>query len=162
MGISRIYLDSYYLLEVIMKTDLKTDVERLWYRISGGSFKIILLQTVLGETAAKISQMYNKQELPDRFVTFANIISEYKIDVDHCLPPPQGHVFAMMDELQHKDQYLNNTDIMILAQVLYDPYSKFFITPDSKLVDNPAIKSYERELRESGRRHEKLKITEII
>ena len=162
MGISRTYLDSYHLLRAIMKTDSKSDIGRLLYRISKGSFKIIVLQTVMGETAAKILQKYDRHDWPDRFVAFANIISEYNIDVDHCLPPPQGHIFAMMDELQHKDPYLDNTDIMILAQVLHDPDSKFFITPDSKLVGNPVIKDYEGRLRDSGFRREKLKITGTV
>ena len=147
-----------------MKTDSKSDIGHLLYRISKDSFKIILLQMILGETTAKILQKYDMRDWSDRFVAFANIISEYNIDVNHCLPPPppQGRVFAMMGELQHKDPYLDNTDIVILVQVLHDPDSKFFVTPDSKLVDNPVIKDYENGLWDSGLRCKKLKITGTV
>ena len=162
MGISRTYLDSYYLVEVIIKVDLKSDVERLLYKISRDGFKIIVPQTVLGETTATILKKCDKREWFDRFGAFANIISKYNIDVNHCLPPPQGRVFAMMDKLQLEDTHLDNTDIMILAQVLYDPNSKFFITPDKKLLNNPVIEDYERRLRDSGLRREELKIRETV
>ena len=65
-----------------------------------------------------------------------------------------------MEELRKRDERLDATDAMILAQVMADPDSKFFFTLDEKMSDNRVIEEYEKELRREGLRNEKLKITD--
>ena len=67
-----------------------------------------------------------------------------------------------MEELRRMDDRLDATDAMILAQVLADPDSKFFFTPDATMNNNKAVREYEKKLRRDGLRNEKLKITEHI
>lgn len=48
VGVSRLYLDSYYLLAVVFKKQNKGDVERILYTARSPSFKILIPQIVLG------------------------------------------------------------------------------------------------------------------
>lgn len=52
-----------------------------------------------------------------------------------------------MEELRRRDPILDGTDMAILAHALHDPDSKFFFTTDTRMLDNPAIDGYEKELR---------------
>ena len=54
MGVSRVYLDTYYLLEIVLKGHRKHDAERILYKASKGSFEIVVPQIVLGEAVSKI------------------------------------------------------------------------------------------------------------
>ena len=73
--------------------------------------------------------------------------------------PPKG-AFAIMEELRKRDERLDATDTMVLAQVLLDPDSKFFFTLDVKMTRSQAVATHEKELRRDGLRNEKLKITD--
>ncbi len=111
---------------------------------------------------AKILQKYDGTKLYTFLEKLVKMIQKYGIDANTCLTPPGNNAFTIMTELQRRGTYLDMTDIMILSHVLADPCSKFFLTPDGKLLDNPKIIDYEKELREAGSRKEKLKISEHV
>lgn len=46
MGVSRVYLDTYYLLEIVLKGHKKHDAEKILYKASKGSFEIVVPQIV--------------------------------------------------------------------------------------------------------------------
>lgn len=83
-------------------------------------------------------------------------LSKYDINHDN-MTTPKKEAFEIMMSLS-KDAYLDATDIMIVSHALSDPDSKFFFTPDIKLLDNQVIKETEKKLREDGRRNVKLTI----
>ena len=160
MGVSRVYFDSHYLLEVVFEGEHKEDAERLLYATSRDGFETLVPQTVLGETVSKIlTRGKDAPRLLDRLV---RTLEKHGIDARRCLPPAPKRAFAIMEELRRMDDRLDATDAMILAQVLADPDSKFFFTLDEKMRDNYVVGKCEKELRRSGRRNTKLKITDRI
>jgi len=164
MGVSRAYLDTYYLLEVVMKRRNKRTVEHLLSRIKSPSFKIMVPQIVLGEATAKIFSMCSENnESPCMLVEkVADLLQKYQINVKNCLPPPRKEAFAIMAELADRDEMLDATDIMILAYALADPDSKFLFTTDTKMLRNARIKEYDRYLRDDKRRNTTLIITNYV
>ncbi len=160
MGVSRVYLDTYYLLEIVLKGHKKHDAEKILYKASKGSFEIVVPQIVLGEAVSKILKRgRDARPLMDRLV---GTIEKYGIDVDRCLVPVAKSAFEIMEEVRGRDQRLDGTDIAILAHALADPDAKVFLTIDCDMTDNPAIGEYERKLRSEGRRNVKLNITDRI
>ena len=159
MGVSRVYFDSHYLLEVVFEGKHKDEVERLLYATSRDGFETLVPQTVLGETVSKILARDGHEGMPDRL---DRTLQKYGIDARRCLPPAPKGAFAIMEELRRMDERLDATDTMILAQVLADPDSKFFFTLDEKMSDNYAVGKCEEGLRRSGHRNTKLKITDRI
>lgn len=160
MAVSRTYIDSYYLLELILDGKEKSDVEHLLSQTSNPSFNVLIPQVVLGEVTAKIMKD-EQRRIEHKLNKMADVIQKYRIDTNMCLTPPSKAAFEIMVKLQEIDKCLDSTDTMILAQVLADPHSKFFLTHDSKLLKNNKIKEYEKTLRSECRK-ERLKITERI
>ena len=160
MGISRVHLDTYYLLEIVLKGDKKQDAEKILYKASKGSFEIVVPQIVLGEAVSKILKRgKDARRLMDRLV---DTIEKYEIDAGACLVPVSKSAFGIMEELRRRDQRLDGTDIAILAHALADPDAKVFLTIDTNMTANPAIDGYEVELRNDGRRNIELDITDRI
>ena len=162
MGASRAYLDTYYLLEVVFEGEHKRHVEHLLSQISNSSFEIFIPQIVVGEA---VSQMYEKcggRTRPDRLLErFASMMEKYGWGDANMLPPPNKS-FRIATELLRVDDRLAGADVVILAQALTDPDSKFLFTPDETLVENENICNYERRLRQNGKRNTKLKILELL
>ena len=160
MGISRVHLDTYYLLEIVFKGDKKQDAEKILYKASKGSFEIVVPQIVLGEAVSKILKRgKDARRLMDRLI---DTIEKYEIDAGACLVPVSKSAFGIMEELRRRDQRLDGTDIAILAHALADPDAKVFLTIDTNMTANPAIDGYEVELRNDGRRNIELDITDRI
>ena len=158
MGVSRVYFDSHYLLEVVFEGKHKDEVERLLYATSRGGFEVFVPQTVLGETVSKI--LTRGKDAPRLLDRLARTLEKHGIDARRCLPPAPKRAFAIMEELRKRDERLDATDTMILAQVMADPDSKFFFTLDVKMTRSQAVATHEKELRRDGLRNEKLKITD--
>ena len=157
MGVSRAYIDSYYLLAVVFGRPNKAAAERLLYALSRGGFEILVPQTVLGETVSKILARDGHEGMLDRL---DRTLQKYGIDASRSLPPATKRAFAIMEELRKRDERLDATDAMILAQVMADPDSKFLFTLDVKMTRSQAVATHEKELRRDGLRNEKLKITD--
>ena len=157
MGISRVYLDSYYLLEMITRTPDR-DAKKLLYTIKSDSFEIFVPQIVLGEVVAKIFTKPAKDR-EDALSKLHKVLQDHGIDPDSCMPPPPGAVLEIARRLRAADSYLDVTDALIVSHALADPHSKFFFTPDSKLTQNPRVKELEKLLRIDNQRDAKLKIS---
>ena len=156
MGISRAYLDSNYLLAVVLERPEKADAERLLYTLSKGGFEVFVPQIVLGETVSKIlTRGKDAPRLLDRLV---RTLERYGIDARSSLPPAPKGAFAIMEELRKMDERLDATDTMIMAQVMADPDSKFLFTKDKKMIYSKEVKEHEQKLRSRGVRNEKLQI----
>lgn len=151
MGISRVYLDSYYVLEMVNKNKSHRDVQKLMYRLKQPAFEVLVSQTVLGEVVAKILPK-PAQERADALSRLPKILQDHGIDPSACLTPPPSAAFKIMKRLHDNDPYLEATDIMIMSHVLADPNSKFFFTNDAKLLKSRQIKECERQLRDDGKR----------
>ena len=158
MGISRVYLDSYYLLEMITRTP-DSDVKKLLYTIKSNSFEIFVPQIVLGEVVAKI---FTKpaQDREDALSKLHKVLQDHGIDPASCMPPPQGAVLEIARCLRNVDSYLYMTDVLIISHALADPNSKFFFTPDSKLTQNHKILECEKRLRDDNKRETELRISD--
>ena len=159
MGASRIYLDTYYLLEVIFGGKYKRRVEHLLSQISSNSFEVFIPQIVVGEA---VSQMYEKcggRTRPDHLLEkFASLMEKYGWG-DANMPPPSNRSFHIAAELTRVDSRLVGADVAILALALADPDSKFLFTPDQTLTENENVCNYELQLRHDEERSMRLKIS---
>lgn len=159
MAVSRVYLDSYYLLEMVERMP-ERDVKKLMYTIKSNSFEIFVPQIVLGEVVAKLFTKH-PQTRADLLSRLPEILLQHNIDLDVCLTPPlTGAAFEIMRSLHSADPRLGKTDIMILSHALVDPDSKFFFTPDSDLIGSSKVAEYERGMRSEGKRNVRLTISE--
>lgn len=123
MAVSRAYLDSYYLLEMVKPTP-DSDVKKMFYKIKNDSFEVFVSQTVLGEVVAKLfptPTQYGK----DALSKLPEILKKHNIDLATYLTPPRDGAFEIMCYLNNKDPRLDNTDIMILSHALADPLQVF-------------------------------------
>ncbi len=159
MGTSRAYLDSYYLLAVVFGRHNKAAAEHLLYTLSRGGFEVLVPQTVLGETVSKILARDGHEGMLDKL---DRTLQKYGIDARRSLPPAPKGAFAIMEDLRKRDERLDATDTMILAQMMADPYSKFLFTKDTKMLYSKVIKEHEQKLRSRGLRNEKLQIIGYI
>lgn len=158
VGISRVYLDSYYVLEMVNKNKSHLDVQKLMYRLKQPAFEVLVSQTVLGEVVAKIL-LKPAPECADALSRIPQILQDHNIDPVACLTPPPSAALEIMQHLHSNDPYLDATDIMIVSHVLSDPNSKFFFTNDAKLLKSRQIKECEQQLRDDGKRETDLKIS---
>lgn len=156
MGISSVYLDSWYLIELTLNGESAKDVRRMFYKLMKGTYKVLVSQIVLGETLAVIVREHEqeRQEIVEKLFC---ALDSYKIGKE-CIIPLKTEAFDIMVSLHQKDRRLAATDIMMVAHALSDPQSKFLFTPDSKLVGNPNIIELENELRNNDKRNEQLYI----
>ena len=158
MGISRAYLDAYYLLEVVFKGVNRSQTERLLSQISTGSYEVFIPQIVVGET---VSQMYEKcggRTRPDHLLErFASLMEKYGWG-DANMTPPSNKSFRMAAELTRMDNRLVGVDVELLSIALADPDSKFLFTLDNMLAGNKSICDYELKLRHDRERNTRLKI----
>ena len=128
-------------------------------QVFGGRIRPQLTKHPIARTGRPGNQDPAHEDLSES--KLAHTIKKYGIDARRSLPPAPKGAFAIMEELRKRDERLDGTDIMILAQVLVDPDSKFF-TKDRKMLYNAEIKKYEQFLRSENLRNENLKITERI
>ena len=158
MGISRAYIDSYYLLETVLGGKDREDARHLLDVLSRDTFVAIIPQIVIGES---VSVLLRRDTAHDDVDNLVRIVKKY-INVKKRLSPASKNAFGIMVEIQKREPRLDSTDTSILSQVLGDPDSKLFFTPDRHMLDNSAITIYEKELRDNGERKERLKIIDRI
>lgn len=130
--------------------------------INGPSFEIIIPQTVLGESVAKILQKVDPADAVRVLGRLAILVQRYNIRPGTCLTPPGKDALEIAGDLKRLDERLDGTDIIIAAHALSDPDAKFFLTHDKRLLKNATIERYEKEMRDDGRRNKKLEIKEEI
>ena len=112
------YIDTYYLLEMVLKGDKKHDAEKILYKARKGSFELVVPQIVLGEAVSKILKRgKDARRLMGRLV---DTIEKYGIDVNVCLAPVAKSAFEIMEEVRRRDPRLDGTDLAILAHALAD------------------------------------------
>ena len=158
MGISRAYLDTYYLLEVVFEGTEKDPTERLLSQISNDSFEVFMPQIVVGEAVAQMYERCGGRTRPDHFLErFASLMEKYGWG-DANMLPPSNKSFRMAVELTRVDDRLVGVDVELLSIALADSDSKFLFTPDSMLAENRNVCDYELRLRHGGERNTQLKI----
>jgi len=91
VAVSRTYIDSYYLLELILGGKEKSDVEHLLSQTSNPSFDVLIPQVVLGEVTAKIMKD-EQRRIEHKLNKMADVIQKYRIDTNMCLTPPRPHL----------------------------------------------------------------------
>ena len=159
MGASRVYLDTYYLLEIVFEGKYKKRVEHLFSQISSNSFEVFIPQIVVGEAVSQMYEKCGRSTRPDYlFERFASLMEKYGWS-DASMLPPSNRSFRIATELARVDNRLVGADVEILALALADPGSKFLFTPDQTLTENENICNYELQLRHDGERSTRLKIS---
>lgn len=75
-------------------------------------------------------------------------------------PPITMNTLEEAKLLKDHDEYLDDTDAIIVAQVLLDPNSQRLLTVDRILLDSKVIIHEEKRLRDLGNRIAKLRIVD--
>ena len=164
MGISRVYLDSYYLVELVKEGDDVSDVRRLLYKLThSNAFEVFVSQIALGEVFTVICHDCQPGgPCPrDMAAKLAGIMEDNRIGWERAVPP-EGDAFDIMRELREADKMLDPTDTMIVSHALADRHSKFFFTTDSTMLGNREIIRLEKKLRDDGMRETELKIQDTL
>lgn len=164
MGISRVYLDSYYLVELVKEGDDVNDVRRLLYRLAhSNAFEVFVSQIALGEVFTVICRdcQPGGPHPRDMAAKLAGIMEDNCIGWERAVPP-EGDAFGIMHELQKADEMLDPTDTMIVSHALADRHSKFFFTTDGTMLGNREIIRLEKRLRDDGMRETELKIQDRL
>lgn len=158
MGVSNVYLDSFYLLALINDEDRSDDVEQMLYDLRQNTFNVLVPFIVLGEVCGVVFRdSKSDQDRREKIVKMLNIVIDNKIQWEN-IRPTEKDAFNIMVTLRDKDSLLDTTDIMILSHVLSDPDSKFFFTTDKKILYNKEITDLEKSLRDEDKRSTLLKI----
>lgn len=159
MGTSKVYLDSYYLVDLVKEGDGVSDVRSLLYRLASNTFEVFVSQIALGEAFAVICRDCKStgQSTHDMAAKLADVMESNGIGWA-CAVPPKGDAFGIMRDLWEADKMLDPTDTMIVSHALADGDSKFFFTKDKRLLENREIIKLEKKLREKGMRQTSLKI----
>ena len=155
-GPSRTYVDTHYFLSLIFEDDAD-EAQHLFYTLRSPSYHVLVPQLVLGEITAKILEKSSSNDLSDRFQKYCSLFSDYNLD-HSCLLGVDEDACLHVSKLRAIDDWLDPNDALILSQALADPHSKFFLTHDTKMLDNQKIVNDERELRDNSRRYTQLKI----
>ena len=161
-GISRAYLDTYNFLNLFTEESSRDLTRSLFYKLKQNSYHVIVPQIILGEIVSQILEKPDKEERLSDFRKFHNLFFDYNINVNECLPGMSENACEIMSKIRNIDEYIDPNDAIILAHVLADPDSKFFITPDSKILGNQKLIKYANSLYMDGKRNTKLKIQESI
>lgn len=160
MSISKAYLDSAYLLALIKEEDGASDVENMLYRLRSNAFDVFVPHIVLGEVCGVIFRDYESdRDRRDKTARLVDMMDSNGIQQEN-MKPVEKDAFGIMVALSRKDESLDATDVMILSHVLSDPDSKFLFTTDSNMLENAAITDMEKDLRDEGKRHTTLKISD--
>lgn len=161
-GVSKTYVDTSYFVTAALNEENADEVRRMFFRLKNNAFRVVVPQLVLGETVAKILEKRSGyHERSDCLGRLHGMFSEYAIDVRSCLPNVSVKTCEIIPDIHANDDRITANDAMILAQVLADPESKFFITADRVLLDGEWITRYEQSLHGKYRRV-RLKITDSV
>lgn len=165
LGITRVYLDTYFLNALISKkqsekTEARDEFKRL--QSNPGSFDVVIPQIVLGEAFSTILRDYgNDGDILDMLNELCKYLKE-TVDVETCLQSLTVKTLEKARMLMDNDEFLKDTDAIIMAQVLLDPKSQRLLTHDSVLMKSRTIKDEEKRMRASGQRELELRVVDGI
>jgi predicted nucleic acid-binding protein len=152
----RLYVDSGLFGDLADHTYEGDEIKR---RISTLGHDIKVPQVVVGEIISTTigDNRKDKAAIYKKTQTIIDTIL-YLGDPKLCLPPINLELLQHIEHLTNKCR-LDPTDAFILAQVLQDVDSEYFVTSDQKMLYNFEISEYESDLREDGKRKYRLVIT---
>lgn len=152
----RVHLDTWALMVVLLGGNYKDRIERMLRENSLGTYALVVSQTALGEADAVI--LRRGPDAARMLRALLGLLEDYRVDPAKCMPPVNGAVLAVLNDLTRVVPSLDMTDRIILAHALADPDASFLITGDGMMINNPAIIEYEAHLRRHGRRNTKLTV----
>lgn len=95
----------------------------------------------------------NKDHILEKFLDLLR-------DLNADLVPPPESAYNKAIELRNRDYRVKGVDALIVSQALCDQYSSHFLTSDDNILKSIAIGELGEEMRDSGDRKRKLRITE--
>lgn len=159
MGASRVHAEACRLLEIIFRGKNSEPSRRLPCKLKSNSFRVLVPQAVIGEAVSKMLVAYpDPGDFADGVRRLRGLPGTYGTGVAECIPPFDPRAIEIMAELRKVDKYIVGNDLLILAQVLADPESKFLFTRDSILLKSDKIAEIERRLHERDARRASLEI----
>lgn len=162
--IQHIYVDTFYFQSFLLaKTELeisaKDEFNSVWSK-SGkhNGFKLVIPFVVIGEAINNLKKKnaYQREEVLIN-LGLAKIMTDDHID----FKPATHDVLDLAKRIREKDDRIDPTDLMIVAQSLCDPESLLLLTNDEKIITSSGITEVNTECCDQGWR-KKLKIKDTF
>lgn len=148
---SRIYLDTNIILEIILKrNDLFPDYKRLFYNIRKYYTSIVIPQIVIGETLIKIIEESKASEKDQNVCEFVRFLEDEKyIDFHNDIPPLYEKVMRTAVEIKENVENIDYCDAVIVAHVINDGNNCTLFTVDRGVHNSQYISDIILDLNES-------------
>ncbi len=161
-----IYIDTFYLqaflngqsdLERYAKEEFR-NAKQLTERNREIFLKIpfIVVAEMINNLNIKVNEKRQKERIVSNLIDLLD--QNEKID----LVPAKCESFKKAVEIKNQDNRLDDTDILITAQALCDPYSSHLLINDSNILEYRVIDEVNKNMHRDGDRNRKLRIIEEI
>jgi len=159
LNYQHVYLDTYQIQGYLWgKPDEKRITREIFRKLENSLenplIKVKIPFPVMGELINNLIQ-----DNPDNKDYILGKFLELRKKLKADLAPPPWQAYSIAIELHRKDDYIKNTDALIVSRALSDPYSSHLLTTDGDLLRSRIIKDIEKDMRKHVKRKQKLKIT---
>jgi predicted nucleic acid-binding protein len=142
----RVYLDTSILVGYILdKGEYKRRIEATLDSLKHSSYRIIVPQIVLGE-AMTIMMKKGGTHAHNKCSAIVHKLNCIGVDSLHDMPAVKAEMAKTasiirkeVNENRKSTTSIDETDSMILAQVLSDPYSDLFLTTDATMLESDVL-----------------------
>lgn len=158
-----VHLDTYHLLEYAFDGKDAPVSSRLFRRIGGRQFRVVVTQTVLGEAlAVMIRKCSTHERLMGCIGRMIYALRMCRVEAARCLEAFDPEITGIISELRKRAVLLDGTDMLVLAQALADEDCEYLLTRDSMLIRSEGIMEYAEELRTRRRKRAKPEVRYIL
>jgi predicted nucleic acid-binding protein len=169
----RIHLDASALIccihaKVALKLQGKPEKDevkygnRLLYRLKeekkNPEVSVVVSSEALGETLLKLLERYDKQDFIECTVALWDIFHDLELEYI----PARKEANEIAIEIAKRDNLMRFSDCQIAACALSDSDSVALVTTDKTLIESKVLTEVDKELREEGKRREKLNLTKYL
>lgn len=161
-----IYIDTFYLQSFLNgNNDLERHAKKEFRKAkqltekSGEIFlkiPFIAVAEMINNLNIKVNEKRQKERIVSNLIDLLD--QNEKID----LVPAKCESFKKAVEIKNQDNRLDDTDILIIAQALCDPYSSHLLINDSNILESRVIDEVNTNMHRDGNRNRKLRIIEEI
>lgn len=142
----RVYLDTSIIVGFVLdKGEAKRRIEGIFDLLQSGSYRIIVPQIAMGE-AVTIMMKKGGPHAHNKCSAVMHKLNRVGVDPLHDMPAikidlaqPASIIRKEVNENRKNTTSIDETDSLILAQVLSDPYSDLFLTTDATMLESDVL-----------------------
>ncbi len=169
VGHKRVYLDTSYLYELVMKRhtqksdDVARVVEKSIYNAQNYHYQIVIPQIAVGEVFATLPEdIVGQQELVSVLNVLWTTLEDLLGKDFNGLLPMTGEGIEILKCIKEYEDRLDPTDTIIIAQAASDPSSETLLTLDKAIINSTGLRKFVQELVKKGKRKTSLTFREHL